>query len=116
MNHQSFNERNGFFVRVGNWFSGGGNDAPPIQPPKERVPYKDGGAAFGSLVGDIPKPRLLNAPHGSTVRLRFHNTDFAKAFIRHSDGTFSAWYVEWVSEKARTLKLLSPISNNYYQK
>ena len=73
--------------------------------------YKDGSFAYGSLASIYPKPTLIDAPIGSRVKIRFHQQDITRAFILHANGDFSAWSVDWVDEKKRTLKLLHPIAN-----
>lgn len=72
--------------------------------------YQDGTMPYGTLMPGGPEPRLVDAPNGSRVKLRFHQRDITKAFIRHANGTFSVWSLDWVDQKERTLKLAYPIA------
>lgn len=77
--------------------------------------FQDGSFAYGSLLPDDPRPRLVDAPEGARIKIRFHQQDIAKAFIRHANGDFSAWSLDWVDRNERTVKLMYPIARTIRQ-
>lgn len=60
-------------------------------------------------------PVLVDAPEGSRVKMRFRSDELAKAYIRHRNGTFSSWYLEFTDETHTKVRLLYPIAQNVRQ-
>lgn len=73
--------------------------------------YVDGSFAFGVL-SEGPAPTVVNAPDGARIKLRFRADEITRAFVRHANGDFTVWSLDWVDQKARTMKLQYPQAAN----
>lgn len=76
--------------------------------------FTDGNIVFGVFPDGIPP--IINLPENAHVKIVARSTELTKVFIRHRNGDFTAWHVEWADDTHKSLRLWYPFGANVRKK